>query len=91
MPRNLNERVELLFPVEDQRHIKRIKDMLDITLADNQKAYIMKKDGTYRRVDKRGKAVNSQLGFYAQAQADAQKPDITIEQRLKPMYRRAAE
>lgn len=89
MPRNLNERVELFFPIEDTRHIARMKDILDITLEDNQKAYIMKKDGTYRRVDKRGKAVNSQMEFYAQAQTAAQEPDISIEQRLKPLYRRA--
>lgn len=89
MPRNLNERVELFFPVEDPNHIERIKEILELTLADNQKAYIMKKDGTYRRVDKRGKAVNSQMEFFAQAQACAQSPDITIEQRLKPLYRRA--
>lgn len=89
MPRNLNERVELFFPIEDPGHIKRVKDILEITLADNQKAYIMKKDGTYRRIDKRGKAVNSQMEFYAQAQTAAQTPDITIEQRLKPLYRRA--
>lgn len=91
MPRNFNERVELLFPVEDEQHIKRLKEILDLTLADNQKAYVMKKDGTYRRVDKRGKAINSQMEFYAQAQASAQTPDVTIEQRLKPMYRRIAE
>ncbi|SDD97059.1 RNA degradosome polyphosphate kinase [Sporomusa acidovorans] len=89
MPRNLNERVELFFPIEDTRQIARIKDILDITLEDNQKAYIMKKDGTYRRVDKRGKAVNSQMEFYAEAQTAAREPDISIEQRLKPLYRRA--
>ncbi len=91
MPRNLNERVELFFPIEDPNHIERIKDILEITLADNQKAYIMKKDGTYRRADKRGKAVNSQMEFYAQAQSSSQTPDITIEQRLKPLYRRVVE
>jgi polyphosphate kinase len=89
MPRNLNERVELFFPIEDPNHIERIKDILDISLTDNQKAYIMKKDGTYRRVDKRGKTVNSQLEFYAEAQSAAQVQNITIEQRLKPLYKRA--
>lgn len=89
MPRNLNERVELFFPIEDLNHIERIKAILEISLADNQKAYIMKKDGTYRRVDKRGKMVNSQLEFYAEAQAAVQVQNITIEQRLKPLYKRA--
>lgn len=89
MPRNLNERVELFFPIENPDHIERVKSILDITLADNQKAYVMKKDGTYRRVDKRGKAVNSQMEFFAQAQSINRTADITIEQRLKPLYRRA--
>ncbi|WP_425059294.1 Polyphosphate kinase [Sporomusa carbonis] len=89
MPRNLNERVELFFPIEDPNHIERIKNIIAITLADNQKAYIMKRDGSYRRVDKRGKAINSQMEFFAEAQVASQVPDITMEQRLKPLYRRA--
>ncbi|WP_371375128.1 RNA degradosome polyphosphate kinase [Sporomusa aerivorans] len=91
MPRNLNERVELFFPIEDVSHIERIKDILETTLADNQKAYVMKKDGTYRRVDKRGKAVNSQMAFFVEAQAANPEPDSPLEQRFKPMYRRVAE
>lgn len=88
MPRNLNERVELFFPIEDSGHIVRIKRILDMTLSDNQKAYSMKKDGTYRRVDKRGKAVTCQMEFFAQAQKNGQEPDISIEQRFTPLYRR---
>jgi len=89
MPRNLNDRVELLFPIEDLRHIKRIKNILDITLADNQKSYIMKKDGTYRRIDKRGKKVNCQLDFYTEAQSLVPTQDFTLEQRLQPLYKQA--
>lgn len=89
MPRNLNQRVELFFPIEDSGHIARIKGILDITLADNQKAYIMKKDGTYRRVDKRGKAVTSQMEFFVQAQMAGKELDNNVEQRFKPLYRRA--
>lgn len=89
MPRNLNERVELFFPIEDPAHIARIKGILDITLTDNQKAYSMKKDGTYRRVDKRGQAVTSQMEFFAQAELAGKESDIPLEQRLKPLYRRA--
>ncbi|BBB90821.1 MAG TPA: RNA degradosome polyphosphate kinase [Methylomusa anaerophila] len=88
MPRNLNDRVELFFPIEDPGHMERIKGILNITLADNQKAYIMKKDGSYRRTDKRGKAVNSQMEFYAQAQVFSQVGNVTLEQRLKPLYRK---
>ncbi len=63
MPRNLNRRVELLFPVEDADLLRRIRDeILDVYLKDNAKARRMNPDGTYKRVG-RGSAdrmINSQ-------------------------------
>jgi polyphosphate kinase len=51
MPRNLNQRVEILFPVEDRQMIRRIrKDILETYLTDNTKARLMKSDGTYNRI-----------------------------------------
>lgn len=89
MPRNLNERVELLFPIEDIRHIARIRDILELALNDNQKAYVMRSDGVYRRVDKRGSAVNSQRELYQQAQDAGRFQEITFKQRLQSVYRKA--
>ena len=40
MPRNLNDRVELFFPVESEEHIKRIKEILDLYLRDNVGAHM---------------------------------------------------
>lgn len=71
MNRNLNERVELLFPVENQEIMERIKSTLHIMLKDNRKAYILKNDGTYRRAYRRGKVVNSQQKLYQEAQGRA--------------------
>lgn len=71
MHRNLNERVELLFPVENPEIMERIKNTLHSMLKDNRKAYIMKNDGTYRRVYRRGKVVNSQQKLYQEAQGRA--------------------
>lgn len=88
MPRNLNERVELLFPLDDPEHIARIKETLDLMLKDNQRAHIMRRDGSYRRADKRGKAINSQEQFCRAARRAAKQSAITLEQRLQPMYRR---
>ena len=45
MPRNLNERVELMIPIEDKRHKERVKDILDLYLEDTLKAHIMRADG----------------------------------------------
>ncbi|KAB2953337.1 RNA degradosome polyphosphate kinase [Heliorestis acidaminivorans] len=50
MHRNLERRVELLFPVRDEKLRNRLKKSLDIMLADNVKARIMKADGTYEKI-----------------------------------------
>jgi polyphosphate kinase len=48
MPRNLDRRVELLFPILDPSQVRVIKDVIiDRYLADNRKARIAKSDGTY--------------------------------------------
>jgi polyphosphate kinase len=50
MERNLNRRVEILFPLENSEHIRHIrKNVLDIYLRDNQLAYVMQTDGSYKR------------------------------------------
>jgi polyphosphate kinase len=68
MPRNLNRRVELLFPLEAE-HIKtRVMGMIDILLKDVVKAKIKDADKNYNRIDRRGKEViNSQDYFEEQA------------------------
>lgn len=88
MSRNLNERVELMFPVSEPCHIRRIKDILELHLEDNQKACVMKSDSTYRRSDKRQRVLNSQEALLQQAHLASQPPAITLQQRLKPAYRR---
>ena len=50
MSRNLDRRVEIMFPVEDVRLKKEIKHILDVQLADNVKAQLMQSDGTYKKV-----------------------------------------
>lgn len=55
MPRNLDRRVEIIFPVEDDVLKGKIKHILDVQLSDNLKAYRMNDDGEYVRIDRRGK------------------------------------
>jgi polyphosphate kinase len=51
MPRNLNRRVEVLFPIENQRIVRRIRDtILEKYLHDEAAARIMQPDGSYQRV-----------------------------------------
>ena len=51
MPRNLNHRVEVVFPVERQEHIRYLRDnVLETYLKDNLSARVMQPDGTYKRL-----------------------------------------
>ena len=74
MPRNLDRRVEIVFPVEDEQIKKEIKHILDLEFRDNVKAHLLQPDGTYEKQDKRGKTlINSQMEFCAEAQKKAKK------------------
>lgn len=57
MPRNLNRRVELMFPLEDPDSAKAARHILDIQMADTLKAHVLRADNTYEKVDRRGKAI----------------------------------
>ncbi|SDH39036.1 polyphosphate kinase [Pseudobutyrivibrio sp. 49] len=50
MPRNLDRRVEIMFPVEDEILKSQVKHILDVQLGDTLKAYEMTGDGTYVRI-----------------------------------------
>lgn len=91
MPRNLDARVELFFPVEDRRHIARIKDIFDIMLKDTLRVYSMLSNGSYRKAGKRSNSMmfDSQAEFLRLAKIAAQQPEMSLEQRLKPMYRKS--
>lgn len=72
MPRNLDKRVEIMFPVEDEECKKAVKHILSVQLADNVKAHILQLDGSYSKIDKRGKVlVNSQEYFCKEAVGEA--------------------
>lgn len=57
MPRNLERRVEIMFPILDDTLKERVIGILETLLADTVKARIGLSDGTYERVDKRGKTL----------------------------------
>lgn len=69
MPRNLDRRIELVFPVEDEDLKQRAFEILDTFLQDNTNARVMGSNTSYHHVNRRGKpAFSSQLTFYKQAQ-----------------------
>ena len=57
MPRNLDKRVEILFPLENERIREEALHILSIQMEDNVKAHILQPDGSYEKIDKRGKAL----------------------------------
>ena len=68
MPRNLDRRVEIVFPVEDEKIKKELEHVLDLEFKDNVKAHLLQPDGTYIKPDKRGKVlINSQMEFCLEA------------------------
>ena len=70
MPRNLYERVELMFPVRDPLLRQRLRqEVLDIYLADTEKTRVLRSDGRYHRVGRaprRAGARRSSPAFNAQ-------------------------
>ena len=76
MPRNIDRRVEVLFPLSDAKLVRRVADdVLAVYLADNVKARRMQPDGTYvrRKVDGK-KLVNSQEILISRRRSQPEKP-----------------
>ena len=87
MPRNLDKRVEILFPVEEPDLKKEIVHILHTQLADNTKAHLLQPDGLidsekdglvkvyggcYKKADRRGHAaICSQMQFCKEAKKNA--------------------
>jgi polyphosphate kinase len=64
MGRNLNHRVELLFPVENKKLLKRLReDILATYLADNRNARQMHSDGSFTWDQSGEPAIDSQAKF----------------------------
>ena len=74
MPRNLDKRVEIIFPLEDPEMKKKAKHILDVQIDDNKKAYFMLDDGSYRKRNIRGdKLISAQEQFCEEAIEAAKK------------------
>ncbi len=74
MPRNLERRVEILFPVDRPELKEKLLHILKSQLKDTVKASILQEDGSYEKVDKRGKQLyNSQEAFCKEALDEAKK------------------
>lgn len=82
MPRNLDRRVEIMFPVEDEKLKAKVRHVLEVQLEDTAKAHILKSDGTYEKVNRRGKPFLSAQEVFCKEAKDEHK-----EQKPKEMSR----
>lgn len=87
MPRNLDKRVEIVFPVEDEKIKKEVMHILEIQMADNMKAHVLQAEGTYEKVDRRGKTLlNAQEYFCKEA---TEKAKVVLENSDPRIFRPA--
>lgn len=73
MPRNLDRRVELVFPVEDEDIKKRVQGVVDVSFKDTVNARRQLNDTTYKPVEKRGKKRLNSQKYFSKLAAKAQK------------------
>ena len=75
MNRNLNKRVEIMFPIEDEEIHDKIKHVLDVQLEDTLRASVQN-DGEYTKIDLRGKnKIDSQVVMMEEAMEECAKHD----------------
>ncbi len=90
MTRNLNRRVEQLFPVLQKDLFDRVIRIYDTMWNDNVKTRVLQRDGTYSRIDRRGQEpLNCQEYFAAEATKKAKKQQqdskVTNNNEFQPM------
>lgn len=84
MPRNLNDRVELMTPISDDSLKQRIKEMILLQLADNQKAYLMQSNGTWVKNIAMEDRVCAQEIFQQIAEIRSKENKLTLAEKMEP-------
>ncbi len=83
MPRNLDRRVEIIFPIEDEKIKADVKHILTVQLNDNSKAYYMNSQGEYEKTSyDNGPIIGAQSVFCNEVLKNNKK-DINIWQKRK--------
>ena len=84
MPRNLDRRVELMFPVLDKDIFKQIKKILQAYFKDNQNAFLLKPDGGWSKKNEENTIpYRTQEIFHAQYEGES----TLIEYKTKDEFR----
>jgi polyphosphate kinase len=86
MRRNLDNRLEIIFPVTSPPLRRRLIEILNTYFADNIKARRLRADGVYERVPQKGPRVRAQEKFYKEA-VDAARAAERTTVRFQPLTR----
>ncbi|MFT5126887.1 MAG: polyphosphate kinase, partial [Rhodothermales bacterium] len=91
MPRNLDRRVELMFPIYLPAHRVRIRKILERLFADNTNAHRMRPDGSFERLTAGADetAINAQSAFYAEAECVSETARQAARRQLKVRRKRS--
>ena len=83
MPRNLDRRVEIVFPVEREELRADLRHFLSLELSDTIKAHVLTPEGNYEKADRRGKkAINSQKELCKEARENARRKEQVLTDRV---------
>jgi polyphosphate kinase len=90
MPRNLDRRVELWFPVESKEARKKVLQTLDIIFSDNVKARVLQRDGSYvrRKPEPEEEHIRSQYALYERAKHQYEQQMREFHFQLRPIESR---
>lgn len=81
MPRNLDRRVEIIFPVENEEIKKEVRHILDIQLADNTKAHLLMPDGSSVKPSKRGKTLVCAQEYFCKEAVERNHEEDKVQQK----------
>lgn len=86
MPRNLDRRIELMFPIEDKKLAAAVLDVLKMNFEDNQKSWQLQLNGDYKRIDHgTSKKIRLQEYFCKKAaEREAGKKKLAVMKEIKP-------
>jgi polyphosphate kinase len=90
MPRNLDRRIELMFPIVQEHCKRRVIADLEAQFSDNQQARVLKTDGTYERISPaRSAGFRVQEGLYRRLSEEHEKSRGITPIRFVPLESKA--
>lgn len=84
-PRNLDRRVEIAFPVEEEKKKQKVINALKTILNDSKKAYLLKENGAYKKIND-GNDYESQIELHKMAKTAFQKEVLNNQFKIPQDY-----